>query len=465
MEKTSHNQSEVHSEWILPGIAGLGILSGVGYLFNFKLHQLVPASLVPTPIHFYIFLFALLSGIYLLAIFLILKGKAVNGHSPRLLWVILGFAIAFRLFLVPTEPSVLSKDMYRYIWDGRVQVNDINPYLYPPAAEELQSLQDQRIFPHINRKDEPTIYPAGAQLFFRTVYLLAGNHIAVHKGSMVFFDILALLALAALLRIYGFEPVRLIVYAWNPLVIFEIAYSGHLEGLTVFLIVAALYLYARRKTVLGTMVLALCTAVKLYPALLLAAVLNRGERIKGIAVFFATIALIYLPYVAAGSKISGFLPIYLENPYESFNLGFKSLVMHMFPNVGYDQWSHLFLVALLGAGLVVIFKDKQNLQVVYYAYLLVGLLLVFMPASLHPWYVILIIPFLAFFPNIAWLVFSCTVSLSYLKYVSHQGVMPTWVLMAEYLPLFGLLAAGVIIKKCKLRSRFTDMIIAAKTNK
>ena len=70
-----------------------------------------------------------------------------------------------------------------------------------------------------------------------------------------------------------------------------------------------------------------------------------------------------------------------------------------------------------------------------------------MPASLHPWYVILLIPFLAFYPAAGWLLFSGTVMLSYLKYVSPSGMMPVWVLIVEYLPLFTLLTAGYIFKK------------------
>jgi hypothetical protein len=68
-----------------------------------------------------------------------------------------------------------------------------------------------------------------------------------------------------------------------------------------------------------------------------------------------------------------------------------------------------------------------------------------MPASLHPWYVIILIPFLCFYPAVAWLLFSCTVTLSYLKYVSPTGIMPAWILMLEYGLLFVLLAGGSII--------------------
>ena len=268
---------------------------------------------------------------------------------------------------------------------------------------------------------------------------------------MVFFDILTLLVLAALLRSWGLNLARLIIYAWNPLVIFEIAYSGHLEGVTVFLITAALYLYTTRKKMAAIFMLALSASVKLYPALLLAAFLNRGNRLKGMIIFSSTIILLYLPFIGAGTKLSGFLPVYLNNPYESFNLGLKYLLMGLMPGLEYRVLSRLFIFALAIAGLVVFFKHKENMQAVRYGYLLTGLLMILMPASLHPWYVVSVIPFLVIYPNPAWLIFSCTVSLSYLKYTSPQGIMPMWVLLAEYLPLFVMLTAEFLLSRNKGR--------------
>ena len=436
---------------IYAGIVLLGFTSGVIYLFNFKLYRLVPEFPHKTAIHVYVSLFVFLSILYLVGVVLILKNKSTIGQSKRLLGIILFFAVAFRLCLVPMDPVVLSKDMFRFIWDGRVQQNGINPYRNPPAAEALKTLRDEQIYPNINRKDFPTVYPAGAQIFFRIAYALVGDSVYGFKGLMVFFDILTLLVLTALLRVYGFEANRLILYAWNPLVIFEIAYSGHLEGITVFLMVAALLLNALHRKMPAVVMLALSSAIKLYPALLLAAILNRGERVKGLLLFSFTFVLLYLPYLAAGRKIPGFLPIYLKNPYESFNTGLKYLIMRLFPGLDYYFLSQLFIFALAAAGLIIFFKIKQNDQVMRYAFILSGLLMILMPASLHPWYVILLIPFLAFYPSPAWLIFSCTVTLSYLKYVSAQSIMPTWVLLAEYLPLFALLTAGFIFKKATLR--------------
>lgn len=425
-------------------IGAIGLLSAVIYGLNFSLGEWIPPIRPATSIHIYLALFAVLSGLYLAAVGLVIHCRPTPRQSKGLLVGIMALAVAFRLLLVFQEPTVLSNDMYRFIWDGRVQHHGFNPYSHPPGDEALKSLRDDRIYPHINRKAARTLYPAGAQLFFRAVYALVGDSVTGFKSAMVVCDIAALAVMAALLKVHGRDPNRLLIYAWNPLVVFEIAYSGHLEGITVLLMVGAFYLAARGGKLWGALVLALSSAVKLYPTLLLPALLNRTDRIKGPAVFVAAFGLLYLPFTAAGPKMTGFLPVYLKNPYESFNLGLKSLILHFFPGLNYYVLSLLFIAGLLTVALVVLFKDKRDDQMVFYGYVLSGWLMILMPAALHPWYVILIIPFLTFYPHAAWLIFSCTVSLSYLKYVTPQGIMPAWVLLCEYLPLMTLLVCGYV---------------------
>ena len=450
---------------LLPmAIAGLGILSGLLYFFNFRLQSFFLQSglIGKTRIHFYVFLFLVISLLYLIGIYLIFKHRLTWGSSKRLVFIIIIFAVLFRVLLVPATPSVLSKDMYRYLWDGRVQQNGINPYRHPPDADELKGLRDKKVYPNINRKAHPTLYPAGAQLFFRLFHIIAGDRVAGYKGLMTVFDVLTLFVLLALLRIYGFEETRLMIYAWNPLVIFEIAYSGHLEGLMVFWMVLALYLNARNRQILGVAALAVASAIKLYPALLLPALVNRGQRIKGSLAFIVSMVLLYLPFLASGRKVLGFLPIYLQNPYESFNLGLKYLMMLVLPQLDYYLLSKIFLLALAAAGLFIFFKPKQKDQAMRYAYILLGWLLVLMPASLHAWYVIILVPFLCFYPAAAWLLFSCMVTLSYLKYVTPSGIMPSWVLLLEYGLLFVLLAGGYIFRRTAYQNRETPKSLRQK---
>lgn len=429
-------------------IVGLGLTTGVLYLYNFKLKSFWGAGhLAAKPgIHFYVFLFLVLSGLYFVSIFLVFRYRSMWKGSTRLVSIIILFAVLFRALLLPVDPTVLSQDMYRYIWDGRVQQNGINPYRYPPAADELKNQRDDHIYPHINRKSYPTLYPAGAQLFFRLFHMTVGDSVTGYKALMTLFDVLTLFVLLALLRIYRYEAWRLLIYAWNPLVIFEIAYSGHLEGLTVFWMVLAFYLNATDKKASGAVALAVSSAVKLYPALLLPVLLNRGQRFKGCLAFAITIALLYLPFLGAGGKVLGFLPTYLQNPYESFNLGLKWVMMQLLPQIHYSVWSMVFLFGLMAAGVFIFFKDKHPNMTIRYAFILMGLLIILMPASLHPWYVIILIPFLCFYPVIAWLLFSCLVTLSYLKYVTATGIMPLWILALEYGLLFALLAGGSIMR-------------------
>src|SRR3954453_21398147 len=103
-----------------------------------------------------------------------------------------------RLALLFVEPY-LSSDIYRYIWDGRVQAAGINPYRYIPTDDALHGLRDEAIYPLINRAHyAPTIYPPAAQLVY-----LAATRISESpqfmKAVMVAFEGLAVFALLQLL--------------------------------------------------------------------------------------------------------------------------------------------------------------------------------------------------------------------------------------------------------------------------
>lgn len=73
-------------------------------------------------------------------------------------------ALAFRITLLSAQPT-LSDDIYRYMWDGKVQSHGLNPYSYPPEAGELEFLRDS-YYEGVNHKGVRTIYPPLAQIFF-----------------------------------------------------------------------------------------------------------------------------------------------------------------------------------------------------------------------------------------------------------------------------------------------------------
>jgi len=429
------------------GIVLIGFVSAPVYMFNFKwgklLQNLAGSNVQPTGIHVALLQLWFLIPFYLLAVFVVFRKLARLSRTPGLTIFVFIAAVFFRICLLPTTP-VLSSDVYRYVWDGRLQEHGINPYLLPPAAKKLTALRDRQIYPHINRRDHPTVYPAGAQIFFFLAHGITGDSIYRLKAILVACDVLTLVLLLGILRASGLEAIRLLVYAWNPVVIYEIAHSGHLEALMILLVLLAFYLAARHRSTLAVLSLAAAAASKFYPALLFPALVVRGERVKLTMLFCSALLVSYIPYMAAGSKVLGFLPTYLTSPYESFNLGLKHYLMQLFPAIDYFFLSKVFAAVLVLVALFVFTKDKNFNDMLKYSYLLISVYLLLMPAAFHPWYLLWLIPLLAFYPSPAWLLFSGTVVFSYLKYVSPRGLMPGWVVGLEYIPLFILLTVECV---------------------
>src|SRR5258708_37669528 len=109
---------------------------------------------------------------------------AERAPPDRALWLIFGLGIMLRAYVLLFDP-LLSSDIYRYVWDGRVQAAGINPYRYFPAHETLAFLRDGAIFPHINRADfAVTIYPPVAQFFFLIVTRIGANGTTIRLARL-----------------------------------------------------------------------------------------------------------------------------------------------------------------------------------------------------------------------------------------------------------------------------------------
>src|SRR5262249_13925226 len=148
-------------------------------------------------------------------------------------------AVVFRVILLPSDPT-LSTDLYRYLWDGRLAVAGISPYRYAPSAPELISHRDGQGYPRPNHADWLTVYPPGAQLFFSSMARLAPNSVLGFKLAILALDLLTIGLLAGWLRDLGRPSSWILLYAWHPLVIVELAGSGHLDAIAVAASVAPL---------------------------------------------------------------------------------------------------------------------------------------------------------------------------------------------------------------------------------
>ena len=219
--------------------------------------------------------------------------------------VILGLALAMRLALVGEAP-LLSTDVYRYVWDGRVQATGINPYLFVPAAPDLQPLRDAAIFPRINRADYAvTAYPPLAQMFFFLVTRL-GETVTTMRLAMVGCEIVTIAIIIDLLRRLDLPVTTVVAYAWHPLAVWEIANNGHVDALMIALMMGGVWLLVRLRPLLGVIAIALAAAVKPYALVVLPAFWP-SLRWRLPLTVAATILLCYLPYLGAGHGVFGFL--------------------------------------------------------------------------------------------------------------------------------------------------------------
>jgi hypothetical protein len=247
------------------------------------------------------------SAIYLAAAWIVSRARS----SDSTLLIAIVFAVLFRVSIV-FAPPYLSDDIYRYIWDGRVQAAGINPYRYIPAAPELAQLRDDAIYPKINRRDYAhTIYPPVAQVVFLLTTRISESVVWM-KVTMLIFELVAVWAVASLLNLLERPRQLLLLYAWHPLVVWEFAGSGHVDAIAIGFIALAFLAWQRRSDLGAGFLLACATLVKLFPLVLLPAMLKRG-RWKIVPVFVVTIVVGYLAYLSVGPRaVLGSVPVYTK---------------------------------------------------------------------------------------------------------------------------------------------------------
>ncbi|HEV2303300.1 MAG TPA: glycosyltransferase 87 family protein, partial [Stellaceae bacterium] len=206
---------------------------------------------------------ALFDGaVYGAAAALVLRGKAEGKLA-----LILGTAAALRLGAL-AAPVYLSTDINRYVWDGRVQAVGINPYRYVPTDPHLGALRDKEIFPRVNRNNyAPTIYPPAAEMLFFVATRFGGGVMAM-KLFLVAVEALGIWALARVLRLAARPPETILLYAWHPLPLWEVAGSGHVDAATVAFVALALWASLAGRRGAGGTALAAATLTKFFPAVI-----------------------------------------------------------------------------------------------------------------------------------------------------------------------------------------------------
>jgi alpha-1,6-mannosyltransferase len=350
---------------------------------------------------------------YAIATWLVVWGRPDRAESGRALATILIVGVAMRCLLLPGTP--VSNDLFRYVWDGRIQAAGINPYLYVPADAALTGLRDGAIYPFINRADyAPTIYPPASQIVFYLVTRISEAPI-VMKAVMVAFEALAVWTILQLLAARGLPRSRILLYAWHPLPLWEFARSGHVDIVAITFLLLAFLAVERRSPILAGVALAAGVLAKYYPIVTGPALYKRWDWRLPIA-FVATIAALYLPYIGVGAKVFGFLGSYISE--EGLDRGSGIFLWQLIsaivslPQQAFAFYLGAAAMVMAALALFVLMRARRPDADIAGAMLL-AVVLTILVSPHYAWYFAWLVPFLCFYPVIGVIYLTCACSYLY----------------------------------------------------
>ena len=423
--------------------------------------------------------FTQLSSLYIalfIPFFYLLKKKKDNFS------LLVGIAILFRLVFLFAIPN-LSQDFYRFIWDGRMILEGLNPYISLP-----QTFIEQRIFPVDQAPDlyngmgalngsHYTNYPPINQLCFVIAAIFAKSSIL---GSAIVMRVLIILADIGIIY-FGKKilerlnlPIHnILLYALNPFIIIELTGNLHFESVMLFFLVWSLYLLLQRKWVWAAIILGLSVSVKLIPLLFLPLFFqwfvqrpldsDRGDiKLSGLTKLrsFSLLGfgkLILFGVIVIITNVILFLPFFSSELISSYtdsvglwfrNFEFNASLYYIAREIGYlfRGYNEIAIIGKILPTIAVAFlaiitffrKNKSPQQLI--TGLLIGLTFYyFTTTTMHPWYLSTLVLLSVFTKYRYAIVWSIVIILSYQAYANNPWRENLWFVGLEYVIVFGVL--------------------------
>ena len=372
-------------------------------------------------------------------------------------------AVLFRLLFLLAIPN-LSQDFYRFVWDGRLILEGLNPYLHTPNELMESSIG---LFPQMNTLYEGmgalsakhySNYPPVHQMPFIIAAFISKHSIL---GSIV---VLRLILISADLGILVFgkkllkklnKPTRTMYwFILNPLVIIELTGNLHFEGLMLCLFIMSLYFIHSKKLHMAAVVMALSIAVKLVPVLSLPLFLNKLGWKKSVLFYSVTAAvfiILFIPFFSFGllENFSATIGLWFSN--FEFNASVYYFLKETLENInGVSVINSMGIivacVVTLQTSYLLLKKKKETSQIILMIlWILSGYY--FISTTVHPWYIISLL-LLSVFTNYKFvLVWSYTLILSYIAYNEFSVEECNSILIIEYTPVILMLGWELYSKK------------------
>lgn len=372
-------------------------------------------------------------------------------------WVLVASGIVFRLLLLVALPN-LSQDFYRFIWDGHILLDGINPYIYSPEmlvkSQQITPLM-QELYNGMGSLSAGHFsnYPPLNQLLFLLAAWVGGKSLL---GSVVVMRIIIILADLGilyfgtkLLDLLRLDRKAIFIYFLNPFVILELSGNLHFEGVMLLFLIASLYLLHQKKWIWAAVLFGLSVSVKLLPLLFMPlfyrffvekGLFNRGFwKLKW---FF---------WIALAVVVLGFAPFYSEDLIGNYShtiglwfnkFEFNASVFYVIRWIGYEVngWDPIGtagkVLPLIVVGIILLLallRDNRNTRSLVGSMLFAVTAYLFLSTTVHPWYLATPLLLSVFTGRRYVLVWTLTVFLSYAAYAREDYSENLWLVGLEYL--------------------------------
>lgn len=384
---------------------------------------------------------------------------------------LIGISFIFRLAFLFSIPN-LSQDFYRFIWDGGLLVNGINPYLHTPdfliSQSDFNITNAQELYNGMGGLSAShfTNYPPLNILLFTIASWITDNHIL---GSVIILRIFIILADVStlyfgkkLLEKFNIPVHNIFWYILNPFVIIELTGNLHFEGVMLFFVVWSLYLLQQKKWQLSAIVLAVSVSIKLIPVIFLPLLYQHLKFKKWF----------WYCCIVVGINIILFLPFFsfqfAENYGQTVALWFLSFefngsvyyllresILSITGNKIIDEYGIISpIIIILIVYWFSFFRKNETLKQLIINMLLILTYYYFLATTVHPWYVATLLMLSVFTKYKFPLIWSFMVILSYSAYSNETYKENFWIIALEYAVVFGVFIWEIWYKKQEIN--FSD---------
>lgn len=375
-------------------------------------------------------------------------------------------AVGLRILLLFSFPN-LSDDIYRFVWDGRLLLNEIHPFAQLPSelitSSTLPEGITKELYEQLNSPDYYTIYPPVAQAVFWFSNWCSPDSIAgtalVMKIILCCFEIGTIVVMLHLLKHLKLPNKTIFLYALNPLILIEIVGNLHFEGVMIFFLLLAIYALVQAKGqflfILSALCFALSIASKLLPLLFLPLFISYLGWRKSIQ-YFIWIGVFLIACFAP--LVSG---LFVDNFGDSLNLYFQKFefnasLYYVFRWLGY-QWKGYNMISSLGPMMAICtfisilllsyFRREQSKKVLIENMLFAITIYLLFATTVHPWYSSLPLAigvFTRFHYPVVW---TFLIGFTYINYSYEVYQENLWIVAFEYIILSTIIILEIFLRK------------------